>query len=597
MERIWNAMANFIKDHWRQALPWRERLKISEEAIHLLLAGLVGVIGGLVNLGFHLTNEGIEILLFHRQGELASVAAALPWWQRLLAPCAGGLLAGLILYWGLRMLTQSGPTNLLEVVLAGNGRLPFRTGMVKAVSSLASISSGGSIGREGLIVQLSATLASKWGQLAHWQPYRLRLLVGCGAASGIAAAYNAPVAGAVFAAQIVMGNFSMHLFAPLVFSAVVASMVSRSFFGIQPWYQAPDFVFASLRQLPWFILLGILAGFAGTGFLALLRSTSAFFRKLPTPLYVRLALGGLITGAIAIFYPEVWGNGYEATNRILHSSLPLTFLIGLLLAKIMATLATVGSGAVGGVFTPTLFVGATLGCVFGTLLHLAGLALNLPTGVFALVGMGCVLAATVHSPLLAMIMVFELSMNYTFMPPLMIACVISSIIARNIHPASIYTEPLRLKGLELAAERSEPTSALEKTVGDLMHESVRPVRVNAPFSEITDRFLTGSNNYLPVVNAQGRLVGIVALHDLKAHLNEGEDLALVIAYDLMRPPPATLTPSQRLIDVLPVVLASDLHNIPVVSSNIEGRLVGALIRAEALGVLSEALAARHPESN
>jgi CIC family chloride channel protein len=373
-------------------------------------------------------------------------------------------------------------------------------------------------------------------------------------------------------------------------------MVSRSFFGIEPWYQAPDFLFTSLRQLPWFILLGIFAGFAGAGFLKLLRTSSALFRKLPAPLYIRLALGGLITGAIAILYPEVWGNGYEATNRILHSTLPLTFIIGLLFAKTLATLSTVGSGAVGGVFTPTLFVGATLGCVFGTLLHLAGLALNLPTGVFALVGMGCVLAATVHSPLLAMIMVFELSMNYTFMPPLMIACVISSLIARNLHPASIYTEPLRLKGLQVAAERAEPASTLEKTVGDLMRESVRPVRVNAPFSEITDRFLTSSNNYLPVVNPQGRLVGIVALHDLKAHLSDGGDLALVIAYDLMRPPPATLTPTQRLIDVLPVVLASDLHNIPVVSSNIEGRLVGAIVRAEALGVLSEALAARNPES-
>ena len=597
MKRFWSALAGFLKGHWRQALPWRERLKISEEAIHLLLAGVVGVIGGLVNLGFHLANETIGTLLFHHPGELGDVAGSLLWWQRLMIPCLGGLLAGWLLYWGLRMLTQSGPTNLLEVVVAGDGRLPFRTGLVKGLSSLVSICSGGSIGREGLIVQLSATFASKWGQLAHWQPYRLRLLVGCGAASGIAAAYNAPVAGAIFAAQIVMGSFSMHLFAPLVFSAVVASMVSRSFFGIEPWYQAPEFYFTSLRQLPWFVLLGILSGFAGAGLLKLLRASGELFARLPAPLYLRLALGGLITGAIAIFYPEVWGNGYQATNRVLHSSLPLTFLVGLLFAKILATLATVGSGAVGGVFTPTLFVGATLGCVFGTLLHTAGLALNLPTGVFALVGMGCVLAATVHSPLLAMIMVFELSMNYTFMPPLMIACALASLIARNIHPASIYTEPLRLKGLEVAAENAEPTSALDKTVGDLMRESVPPVRVSAPFAEITDRFLTSSNNYLPVVNDIGRLVGIVALQDLKAHLNEGENLALVIAYDLMRPPPSTLTPTQRLIDALPVVLASDLHNIPVVSGSTECRLVGAIVRAEVLGVLSEALAARNPESN
>jgi CIC family chloride channel protein len=590
-------MANFIKSHWRQALPWRERLKISEEAIHLILAGGVGIIGGFVNLGFHLAKGAIETLIFQHSGELGAVAVFLPWWQRLMAPCLGGLLAGLILYLGLRTLTHTGPSNLLEVVVAGDGRLPFRSTLVKGLSSLVSICSGGSIGREGLIIRLSAAFASKWGQLARWQPYRLRLLVGCGAASGMAAAYNAPIAGAVFAAQIVMGNFSMHLFAPLVFSAVVASMVSRSFFGIEPWYQAPDFFFTSLRQLPWFILLGILSGFAGAGFLKLLTAGNTLFRKLPGPLFLRLALGGLITGAIAIFYPEVWGNGYEATNHILHSPLPLIFIIGLLFAKTLATLSTVGSGAVGGVFTPTLFIGAALGCLFGTLLHAVELAPDLPTGVFALVGMGSVLAATVHSPLLAMTMVFELSMNYTFMPPLMIGCVLSSLIARNLHPASVYTEPLRLKGLKIAAERPEPASALERTVGDLMRERVSPVRVNSPFHEITDRFLTSSNNYLPVVNAGERLVGIVALQDLKAHLNEREDLTLIIAYDIMRPPPASLTPNQRLIDALPVILASDLHNIPVVSSTVEGRLVGAIVRAEALGVLSEAIAARNPQSN
>src|SRR5690606_34842359 len=185
---------------------------------------------------------------------------------RFIYPALGGLAAGVILYWGLRLVGKQGSTNFLEVVVAGDGRLPFRSAVVRALSSLMSIVSGASIGREGAITQLTAMLASKCGQLAKWQPYRLRLLVACGAASGLAAAYNAPVAGAVFAAQIVLGNFSMNLFAPVVFSSVIASIISRNFFEIQP-YQVPAFTFTKVTELPWFLLLGIFCGILGAGFL------------------------------------------------------------------------------------------------------------------------------------------------------------------------------------------------------------------------------------------------------------------------------------------------------------------------------------------
>src|SRR5437762_6726856 len=236
-----------------------------------------------------------------------------------LTPTLGGLGAGLVLFWGLRLVGRQGSSNLLEVVVAGDGRLPFRSAVVKFLSSLITIGSGGSIGREGALVQLSAMFASKWGQIAKWPPYRLRLLVGCGAASGISAAYNAPISGAVFAALIVLGNFSMSLFAPLVFASVVATMVSRSFFGIRPWYSVPPFEFTSITQLPWFLSLGILTGAAGAAFLKLLNRTEALFNTLKAPIYLRIALGGLIVGLIALQFPQVWGNGYVITNRILQS--------------------------------------------------------------------------------------------------------------------------------------------------------------------------------------------------------------------------------------------------------------------------------------
>jgi CIC family chloride channel protein len=269
----------------------------------------------------------------------------------------------------------------------------------------------------------------------------------------------------------------------------------------------------------------------------------------------------------------------------------LIVLFGLFLFKLLATLATVGSGAVGGVFTPTLFLGAGLGASWGLALHQLHRGVELPVAVFAIVGMGSMLAATTRSPLLAMIMVFEISLDYTIMPPLMIGCVVAILVSRRFHPESIYTEPLRLKGLVVSQESTAPGAATERTVGDLMHAPVPPIRETARLSEIADRFLTSSNNFLPVVDGKQQLVGVLALQDLKEYLNAGQELNAIIAYDVMRPPPSCVTPNQRLLDVLPVVLASEQRNIPVVNSLKENRLVGALARAEVLQMFSEAIAA------
>ncbi|HXU77021.1 MAG TPA: chloride channel protein [Methylomirabilota bacterium] len=710
----------FFRRHWQRLLRIREKIRFSEETFHLVLAGGVGVLGGLVNLVFYYATEWVKELFLRRPGDPAEVAELIPLWQLIITPTLGGLGAGLVLYWGLRLAGPQRSSNLLEVVVAGDGRLPFRSAMVKFISSLITIGSGGSIGREGGITQLAATLASKWGQLAKWHPYRLRLLVGCGAASGIAAAYNAPISGAVFAALVVLGNFSMSLFAPLVFASVIAAMVSRSFFGIRPWYTVPPFEFTSLTQLPWFLSLGLVTGVAGALFLRLLNLSEEAFKKLRAPVYVRLALGGLLVGILATQFPQVWGNGYVVTNRILHgeygsttfsaddvvqleplatrlkansgedlvshfisgqlsaatqdelknyiggpdrklqeslardlnliirhgpvydperfaksalssetvnllrqdpkggdlirlnrmllidaypgelvagrvysnAARNLLFLVGLFLAKLIATLATVGSGAVGGVFTPTLFLGAGLGAAFGLGLQQLGAGEGLPLAPFAVVGMGSMLSATTRSPLLAMIMIFEISLDYSLMPPMMLACVVSVLVARKLHPESIYTEPLRRKGVMVSQDATTSEAATERTVADLMRAPVTPVRENSPLGELANRFLTSANNFLPVVDARNQLVGMVALQDLKEYLGSSDQLLGVIAYDVMRPPPSCVTPNQRLLDILPVALASEQRNIPVVNTLKENRLVGALGRGEVLGMFSEMIAAR-----
>ena len=594
----WAASARaLLRRHWQRALRVREKVRFSEEAFHLVLAGGVGFIGGFVNVVFHEAITLSQRIFVGRTEDIGTVAEGLELWQRPVVTTLGGLAAGLVLFWGLRLVGKQTSTNIMEVVATSDGKLPFRTTLVKALSSLMSIGSGASIGREGAITQLAAMLASKWGQLAKWQPYRLRLLAACGAASGISAAYNAPIAGAVFSSLIVLGNFSMNYFAPLVFSSVVASVVSRSFFGVQPLYEVPKFEFMSVTQLPWFLILGLVVGAAAAAFLKLLRWSESAFQKLGAPIYLRMVIAGALVGAMSMGYPDIWGNGYGVTNGILHDKfagqhLLLIFLAGLVAAKLLATVLTVGGGAVGGVFTPTLFLGAGFGCIFGTALHELSHGKSLPVAVFALVGMGGMLSATTRSPLLAMIMVFEISLDYSLMPPLMMACVVSTLVARRLHKESIYTEPLRKKGLAIDRESLRPGSATEQTVGDLMRAPVPPLRETAPLQEIAGRFLTSSNNFLPVVDSKERLIGIVALHDLKEFLGAGSEMAPVIAYDVMRPPPVTVTPDQLLLDTLPVMLASEQRNVPVVNSRTENKLVGAVVRAEVLGLLSEAISAR-----
>lgn len=262
----------------------------------------------------------------------------------------------------------------------------------------------------------------------------------------------------------------------------------------------------------------------------------------------------------------------------------------LFLFKLLATVIVVGAGTVGGVFTPTLFLGATIGALFGAVIHEFHGTENLPVGAFALVGMGATLAGTTKSPLLAIIMAFEISLDYSLVPALMFACVVSVLIARQLHPDSIYMEHLRLKGISLERESEQTGAAMERTIGDMMHPPVPPMRETATLREIAERFLGSPNNFVPIVDENKKLIGIVALHDLKEFLNSTHDLGGVIAYDLMLPPPKTLTPNQRLLDALPIVLQSELRNVPVVNNRKENKLVGAVSRAEVLAIFSEAIA-------
>ncbi len=592
------------------------RIVANEEAFHLVLAAFIGVIGGFVNLVFFFLVNLVQWIVFKQTGSPAILAQELSPIYRIIIPTLGGLLAGSVLLLRAHLSGNKKVTNVLEVVAVGDGRLGMRATLVQAWSSLLSIGTGASIGREGAITQLTAAFASKWGQYHKWQPYRLRLMVACGAAAGLAAAYNAPIAGALFAALILVGNFSMNLFAPLVMASVMATMVSRFWFGIEPWYVLPDSIdfgqAARFSQMGWFLILGAFSGVGSAFFLHSIQKMESTVGRCAWPIWVKLGLAGLVVGMIALIFPGVWGNGYEITNQILHADssktrlsglvngsiasgleawqIPFFVLAGLLVAKLVATVVTVGAGTVGGVFTPTLFLGAGIGAAFGEALGQLGFANDTPTIAFALVGMGSILAATTRSPLLAMILIFEISLKYELMPPLMIGCVVATLISQRFHKSSVYSAPLHRRGLVLDRESRRMGSATDRCIGDVMVGPTSPIKETASLPEISNIFLNSPRNYLPVMSQDKRLVGVISLQDLKAHLNAGDELRAVIALDLMRPIGTFLTPNRQLMDALPEIMGSEMEMIPVVNSNREMRLVGSISRSKTLGLMSEAIA-------
>jgi chloride channel protein, CIC family len=395
-----------------------------EDLVGLLFwAALVGFCGALASVAFR---EGIRLLEITFTGQslsLVHAAADLHWWHRALVPALGGTLAGLVLHLAGRRLTAVKPVDYMEAILVGDGRIGLRQTLLNSLSSLLSIASGGSIGREGPMVQLSAMLGSRLGLLARAPVPRLRLMVACGGAAGIAAAYNAPISGALFVSEIILGSTAMESFGPLVVASVTASATIHRFLGFGPVYEVPHVQFASNVELVFYVVLGVLLGHLAPPFLALLEFAKRRFSRLQLAPHWKLGLGGLIVGAVSIFIPQVWGNGYSVVGNILAGELVGVWLIAVLAAKVLATSATVGSGAVGGVFTPTLFIGCAVGALVGEGVHALLPTVTSVPAAYALVGMGGFLAATTHAPLTSILMLFEMTLDYDIVLPLMLACV------------------------------------------------------------------------------------------------------------------------------------------------------------------------------
>jgi chloride channel protein, CIC family len=471
-------MANHVRDLPRLSLSLITRLRLllfghEDLAGIIFWAALTGFLGALASVLFR---EGSALLerLFTGQNAPGLVEAAieLVWWHRMVIPVAGGLLAGLVLHWAGRVLTVPRAVDYMEAVLVGDGRIGFRTTLLSSLSSLFSIASGGSIGREGPMVQLAAMIGSKLGAVARASIPRLRLMVACGAAAGIAAAYNAPISGALFVSEIVLGNTAMESFGPLVVASVTSNATMHRLLAYGPLFPVPHVQFASNVELLFFAILGVLLGHLAPPFLSFVDFAKSRFVRLHWPPYWQLGLGGVVVGAISIFVPQVWGNGYSVVGDILQGDLHGGRLVAVLGAKVLATAATVGSGAVGGIFTPTLFIGCAIGAVVGELMHTALPTITSVPAAYALIGMGGFLAATTHAPLTSILMIFEMTADYEMVLPLMLVCVTAH------YTAKVYRrgESVYHASLARAAAAAAPDDWRLRTVEPL----VKPAAATVP---------------------------------------------------------------------------------------------------------------------
>jgi len=566
-------------------LRWRlwvlEKLRPSPWQETLIWAAVAGILGALAALAFRGGVNLIHSLLTGNTEGMVDSFRELEWWQRLGIPAMGGLMAGLVLLFGKRLHPGQSSTDYMEAILIGNGQLPVRASLVKSTAAMFSIASGGSIGREGPMVQLSAVAASWLGRWRHFSAPQLRLLVACGAAAGIASAYNAPIAGSFFVAEIILGTIAMESLGPLAVSAVAATLTMRALSNAHTLYKVPEFELHSLWEIGPFLVLGILAGTVAPVFLRSLRQAEEIFARIKVPLPLRLVMGGLIVGALAVWVPEVCGNGYSVVVSILNGRLLWSTLILLLVCKWVATAASFGSGAPGGVFTPTLFMGASLGYLFGGAVHAVWPLGAEDPQAFALVGMGALLAAASHAPVMAIIMLFEMTLSYDIIMPLMLSSIVAYYTARGIKEQSLYSEALQKK----AADEPELVH-LPGNVADLLKPQSTPVRSTARFEAIAHEFLQSRQEEIYVTMPDERYAGAISLHDIKPYLNDAAVANHVIAGDLLRDDVPFVATTATLADALRVFASHAGQTLPVVEPG-SGRLAGILVKNDLLLALLE----------
>jgi CIC family chloride channel protein len=552
----------------------------------LLLAAVVGVVAGLGAVAVRELIVGVQWLFWGSGGDILRSAPMVSAWRALLMPALGGLVVGPLVWYGAPDASGHGVPEVVQALLMRGGRIRGRVALVKGVASSVTLGSGGSAGREGPMIQMGASLGSVIAQWARLGDEGVRTLVAAGAAGGLAAAFNAPIAGSLFALEVVLGDFAIAAFSPVVMAGVTATAVSRAVYGEAQIFDIPTYALQSPLEFLPYALLGLAAGFVAVGFTLFLYGQERAWERVPLPPWVRPAAGGLLVGALGLFVPEILGIGHLAMDRMLEAQVGVGLLLALVVLKIAATSLTLGSGGSGGVFVPSLFVGAALGGALGVAVEQWAPFPHGGSGAYALVGMGAVVAATSHAPLTGILIMFELTGDYRIILPVMMACILATVVASSLKDESIYTQKLKWKGISLRQGREE--SILRNLgVESVLRREFRAFSEDATFSAILAGALGSPQTHFPVLGPDGEPAGFIRVQDLHRTLDDRGALETVVVAADLAVPCRTLDQAATLEEALEALTETGTDLLPVVGEG--GRVVGVVLAADVLDRYSHEL--------
>ncbi len=564
----------------RRSITVLDRAKMTEHTFMIVVALIIGILAGFGAIAIRAMINGISSLSFPGSDNLLNNIISAPWYLKIAAPIIGGILVGPIIYFFAKEAKGHGVPEVMESVILRGGTIRPRVALVKAIASSITIGTGGSVGREGPIVQIGSSIGSTIGQFFRISSDRMKTLVGCGAAAGIAAAFNAPIAGALFAVEIILSDFAFAQFSPIVVSSVMATVISHQFEGDFAAFQVPKYSLVSPYELPFYFLLGLLCAGVAYLFIRILYFSEDFFdNRFKFPEYLKPAIGGLLIGITALFFPQIMGVGYESIDNALHGRTLWYIALILIFVKVASTSISLGSGGSGGIFAPSLFLGAMVGCSFGSIVHSLFPQITATAGAYSLVAMGGLVAATTHAPLTAIIIVFELTNDYQIILPLMITCIISTIFSTKLSRESIYT--LKLLQRNIHIKDGTETNVMESIfVKDVYTSHVESIQENKNFNDVVNITISGRDPYFPVLNQEGLLTGIISIHDIKGHLFERETLKnVLIAGDIAMRDIEPVTPQDNCQTVLDKLSNYNLEGLPVIDHK-KGKLIGMIWRKD-----------------
>ncbi len=589
-------LGRLFRNSFRDFRPFRDF--VPRHQFYLIaIAVIVGLAVGYAAILFRLALSGVQFVFFGETSEyLVGAVEALPWWHVLAAPTIGGLLVALFLRYIMPGGRPQGVPDVIEAGVYHEGRMSFRTGLGAAVTSVISIGAGGSTGREGPLVHLGGAISGSVGKLLKMDRLDGHTLLACGVATGVAASFNAPIAGVIFAHEVVLGHYALRALAPVVVASVIGTVVTRIHIGDFPAFLIPQYDILSFWEFPAFMLLGIVCGI-----MALIFFWSVGFTRdviedvLKIPNFWRPPIAGLAVGAIALLYPEVLGVGYEATDNALKQIYPLSVLILLVAAKMAATSITIAGGFGGGVFSPALFIGAMTGGAFGLIAARIFPELAAEHGLYAIVGMGAVAAAILGAPISTTLIVFELTGDYRVTIALMVGVVLATVVSRQYRFTSFFHWQLARRAVDLV--HADEVLMHAQTVRRVAASDYLGITPETSFAQLRDMYRESEALAHFLVDDKGCLLGCLQPNDIKYALLDPNLNEIGRAVDIATPIDVVLHMDMPLDDALKAFRGTSFRFLPVVRRVDDRELVGVVYFRDLLQAHNQALKEAQDETH